>query len=189
MARIVFRNVSPGVAADSAARQPHTLFRVGQRLGRLDYPPNPDAGTHLVVIVNEPRIWVVDRGHKTVAESRDPGPSYVFRAPVLKAKDQPSLLPSLEFGREFDFLRTHGAVPAQTETADGAGADRYEVAIEDLTVVLIAAPGQRIARELQISKDGKLYREFHYDTYELDLEPDIRLFLPPRDLRPVGQPK
>jgi hypothetical protein len=189
MARIVFRNLSPGVEADSAAGQPHTLLRAGQRLGRLDYPPNPDAGTHLVVIVKEPDIWVIDRKRKTVVQTRDPGPSYVFRAPVLKPKDQPSPLPSLEFGREFDFLRAHGAVPAQTETADGAKADRYEVAIEDLTVVLIASPGSRIARELQIFKDGELYRAFHYDTYELDLEPEPGLFLPPQNLRPAGQPR
>jgi hypothetical protein len=190
MARIVYRNLSPGVEADSAASQPRTLFRVGQHFGRMDYPPDPDAGTHLVVIVNEPQVWVVDRERKTVVESRDPGPSYVFRAPVLKsAKGEPNPLILLEFGREFDFLRALGAEPAQTETADGAKADRYEVAIEDFTVVLIASPGSQIARELQIFKDGELHRAFHYDTYELDLDPDPRLFRPPQSVRPAGQPR
>jgi len=187
MARIVFRNLSPGVEADSAASQPHALYRVGRRVGRIEYPPNPDAGTHLVVIVNQPDVWLIDLERKTVLQSLDPDPSGVFRAPVLKSKDQPSPLPSLEFGREFDFLRAHGAVPAQTETADGAKADRYEVAIKDLTVVLIASPRSQIARELQIFKDGELHRAFHYDTYELDLELDPRVFLPPQNLRPAGQ--
>jgi hypothetical protein len=180
MAKIVHRNVSPGVEADSVAAQPHTLFRAGQRFGRMEYPPNPDEGTHLVVIVREPQVWLVDHERMTVVESRDPGPSYVFRAPVLGAKGEPIPLFNLEFGKEFDFLEANGAEPTQAVTADGAKADRYEAVFEDLTVVLIASPGSRIARELQVFKGGELYRAFHYDSYELDLDPVDGLFRPPQ---------
>jgi hypothetical protein len=188
MARIVYRDVSPGVEAGSVAGQPHTLFRAGQRFGRMEYPPNPDQDTHLVVIVREPQVWIVDLEHMTIVESRDPGPSYVFRAPVLGAKGEPIPLFALEFGKEFDFLEANGAGPPQAVTIDGAEADRYEAVFEDLTVVLIASPGSRVARELKVFKEGGLYRAFHYDSYELDLDPVDALFRAPQNMRPVGQP-
>jgi hypothetical protein len=188
MSRIEYRDVSPGLAADAAESQPHSLFRAGQQVGRLDYPRDPEAGTHIAVIVRGPRIWVIDRERKTVEETRDPGPSYAFRVPVLDPKQHPDLR-SLEFGQEFAFLEAHGAAPVRIQTAAGAPADRYEVAIDDVAVVLIASPGSRVARELRIFEGGELTRAFQYDAYELDLELDSRLFLPPQNLQPAEQPR
>jgi hypothetical protein len=193
MLRVVFRDISPGVDAASFAGQPRTLYRVGQRYGRMEHPLDPEVGVHALVIVNEPHMWVINRASGVGRYSVDPGPSYVFRAPVLLSRRRPvditNPLRSLEFGREFEFLRAHGVTPIETQGAEGTKVDRYEVALDDFTLIVIASPGGEVPSELRILKGDDLHRAYRYDEYQRDLTADISLFLPPKGVRILGRPR
>jgi len=183
MVKLVFRSRSPGVDAASPAGQPRTLYRVGRGYGRLEHPPDPEKGTRMLVIVNEPHTWVIDLERGVGQYGRDPGPTYFFHAPVLPPPAGPDSLRSLEFGREFEFLGAHGAQPTRTVEADGSEAERYEVSFEPFKLVVLAIPGSEVPRALRIFDGAELVAAWDYDSYERDLDPDPALFRPPEGVR------
>jgi hypothetical protein len=189
MTRLVFRDRSPDVDAASPAGDAFTLYRVGSCCGRMEYPPgHPTDGQHVVVIVNEPHAFWMDQRSRTGIYSRDPGPQFVFRAPMLRTESSDSEpLPSLEFGREYAFLAAHGGVLVAPQPGDGEGAERWEASVGDWRVVLVAEAGTHRPREVRIHRGGKLFKAFVYDEYQAGLAPDAALFWPPEDVRFRGR--
>jgi len=183
MVRMVFRNGSPALAPGSYEALPVTLHRMGECCGRLEYPPEPGSGRRILIVVAEPHAFWVDLSDRTGLYTHDPGPSQVFRAPVIEPEPgETHPLGDLEFGREYEFLLAHGAErePAVSGTADGL--ERWVAKVADYTVELRAEPGSRRPRELRIHHAGELDGVFLYDAYEV-LEGDAELFVPPEDVR------
>lgn len=100
MIRIVAREVSPGVAAESFRAQPKTLYRLGTRYGRVEELPNPASGLHLLAVMNEPDVWMVNRRDGTGRHIIDPDPSFHVGAPVFEWPGLPATLADLEHGCE-----------------------------------------------------------------------------------------
>src|SRR5512139_626287 len=55
MVKVVFRSRLPGLPAGHTDAKPKTLYRVGERWGRLEHPDNPVL--HPMVIVASPDVW------------------------------------------------------------------------------------------------------------------------------------
>jgi hypothetical protein len=179
MTRVVFRNVSPGVEPGSHAALPRTLFRSGLRYGRLEHPPDPSTGTHMLVVVNEPHGFLVDRSRRSALYLRDPGPSYAFRAPIVDDPDAPELLTALEFGKEIAFLRALGATPREARDDQGRAVDRWESDFEGYHIVLLSDRRSGLPREIRVRKGDTPIRAFVYDDYQVFLPLDRSLFVPP----------
>src|SRR5712692_8286049 len=108
MLRIVTTVESPGLPADHFAGQPKTLYRFGNAYGRVEEVLNRQTGLHLLVIVSEPDIWVINRVNMSGQHMVDRGPSLDFRAPIVPgAKSE--RWKDLEFGCEEDFMKKAGA--------------------------------------------------------------------------------
>jgi len=182
MVKVVFRNVSPGVQADSFEGGPRTLYRLGEGYGRMEYPQD-SKGQHPLMVVASPDFWLVDLAGKTARHQTDSGPSQLFRAPVVPPETALPALRKLEFGREFEFLEARGATVAEVEAPSGGRLDRYEAPVGNLRVLVFTKPGERRVSALEILEARKVRLSYRYDEYRDDLEPDLTLFRLPPDVR------
>jgi hypothetical protein len=135
------------------------------------------------VVVASPDSWLVDLAGKTARHQTDPGPSQLFRAPVVPPETALPALRALEFGREFEFLEARGATVAEVEAPSGGRLDRYEAPVGNLRVVVFTKPGERRVSALEILEARKVRLSYRYDEYRDDLEPDLTLFRLPPDVR------
>jgi hypothetical protein len=187
MTRVVFRDASPQVDPNSAAGLPRVLYRVGERYGRIEYPPNPEDGVHLVTIVAEPHIFTVNLSQKTGYYALDPGPSYVFRAPILPAEAIPANMLALEYGKEMDFLGAHE--PTLSEIAGPNGPiDRFDLSVGDFQIVAYVDPETGTPRVLEIHSQEQLLHRVQYLAYERGLDPQPELFIVPPEFRILKPP-
>jgi hypothetical protein len=118
----------------------------------------------------------------------DPGPTYVFHAPIFDetGEDLPEALRALEFGSEFGFLERHGAGAVAAESANGVALDRYRVDLEqDLSVVIHAVQGTQVPVHVGVFRGGVLQTAYDYQSYRTDLMPRKGMFLPPEGTRIV----
>lgn len=191
--KVVFRDVSPGVDPTSPAGQPVTLYRLGQRWGRVEYPPDRARNKHPLVVVNEPDIWIMDRAEGVGRRLRDAGPSYVFHAPVIEreaASTYPQPVRQLEFGGELEFVRAHGARPQPARSENGVEIDHYQVDMEDaVSVILVTPRGVAVPLRLGIFRDQALERGFEYLEYRDDVPASPEMFQPPPGIRIVESPE
>jgi hypothetical protein len=183
MTMLVFRDVTPGVDPASFNAQPRTLYRLGERFGRMEYPVDGEQGVHLLAIVNEPHIFAINQLDGTGQYSVDPGPTYVFRSPVFKKEDVPPPLGDLEYGKEFEFLRAHQATSSTVVGEDGRPRQQHEALFGELRVVVIGPAGSRAAETLHVYQTGELVHAIKYDAYRTDLPPRAELFKPPEGVQ------
>src|SRR4030095_13242080 len=107
---LVFSADAPGRTSTVFAKVPKTLYRMGNRFGRTEEPPNLQTGVRLVVIVAEPDLWIVHRASRGGMQQRNKGPTFNFRArifgdPIIKSK----FISALEFGCEASWMIELGA--------------------------------------------------------------------------------
>ncbi|MGH7326016.1 MAG: hypothetical protein ACREJ9_15425 [Candidatus Rokuibacteriota bacterium] len=111
LVKVVTRLDVPGVPATHFTRVPKTLFRYGSQYARVEEAHNPVTGLHLLVVVNEPHIWITNLATRTGRYVRDPGPTYDFRARIFgDAAAKSPLIRRLEFGCEVSWFKDSGAV-------------------------------------------------------------------------------
>lgn len=184
MTMIVMRDTSPGVPAASFAAKPKTLYRIGEAYGRIEEAPDPERDFRGLIIVSEPKIWIINLRDSTGRFMIDPGPSHVFRAPVI-ASDGTGLehpLRDFEYGREYEYLHSNHA-GRSSETVDGKSYDKLFLAIDGYTISLLSHAGEERPYRMSVSNGQKLMLQVDYDTYLRDLEPQMSLFEPPRNTR------
>jgi len=183
MVKVVMRSAieRPG---DSLEEEPKTLYRAGDRWGRIEHPKNPETGVQPIVIVASPDAWFVDRAKKTAEHFRDPGPTFRFRAPIVDpAPELPKALEELEFGREFEFLDAHGA-KRRREESDGKQADIHSVEVEGgITVEVSTKPNSREPVAVVVRRDRTLLAAYRYQDYQEGVRTDPKLFEPPKGFR------
>lgn len=80
MMKIVTRDTSPGTPAASFGAKPKTLYRMGETYGRSEEMPDPPERIHGLMVIAEPKVWMINLWDKTGRLIIDPGPTYVFRA-------------------------------------------------------------------------------------------------------------
>ncbi|PYQ29105.1 MAG: hypothetical protein DMF56_12565 [Acidobacteria bacterium] len=111
----------------------HTLYRLGSRYGRME-AQNDKA--HLLFVINEPDIWVLNQTDNTGQHMVDDDEKPEFHAPVIDTESK--VWRQLEFGCEEPFMK---AVGARVEQLDG-GVVQYTHEAEGTSVVLTVAKGK-----------------------------------------------
>ncbi|GMU65849.1 MAG: hypothetical protein AMXMBFR36_21230 [Acidobacteriota bacterium] len=106
--KIVTAAIYPDVPADDFASKPKTLYRRGERFGRLEEQLNPETGLHLLFVVNEPDVWMVNKTTAAGEHIVDPGPVFRFVAPVLGDVESEHWK-QFELGCEVAFMEEVGA--------------------------------------------------------------------------------
>jgi len=183
MVRIVTRDVSPGVAAEPFREQPKTLYRLGTRYGRVEELPNPASGLHLLVVINEPDVWMVNRRDGTGRHSIDPGPTFHVRAPVFERPGLPATLADLEHGCERAYFSGPNVKSSGTAGVGGRRCDLRTVDAATFRVTLCLDPGTRTPRRVSLYERDAVLAVLEYDAYEDALPADLSLFARPRGVK------
>jgi hypothetical protein len=110
----------------------------------------------------------------------DPGPSFVFRAPIIPvAKDRP-LPPMFEMGLEYAFLRAHAA---KVTPGPAKGEERLSATVDGYAITLAGDAGKERPRRIWVTREGETIVELEYLDYQNDLPPRMGLFVPPGGVR------
>jgi hypothetical protein len=166
MVKVVYRNRRPGLPAEHTDAKPRTLYRVGERWGRLEHPENPVL--HPLVIVASPDIWFIDLRKQVARHSLDPGPRHAFRAPIVDRlrPDMPRALLELEFGRELEFMEARGATKHRTKEKSTQPLDVYETELEGIQIAVSTVPDTKQVHSVLVYRDKKvLIAAYLYDEY------------------------
>lgn len=174
--KVVTRIDAPEFPADHFARRPKTLYRLGEKYGRIEEELNPLTGLHLLIVVNEPDMWMVNRADKTGQHAVDPGPTYRFRAPALGAVKSDHWN-SFEVGCEVPFMEN---VKGVRKTTDDTGTVRYEYEAEGVKASLLVGKN-RIPQQLTVTTADDRYTVL-YDVYEQSADADTTLFQKPEGI-------
>jgi hypothetical protein len=174
MTLVRVRDVSPGVDPKAWEGQSVTIYRLGQQYGRVEFA-NGD-----VVLVREPHTFFIDMSVKKAYHGIDPGPTYVFRTPVVRRDELPSEFPpelmALEFGTEPEFLAHHGATERMSSVQDGVEVREQHVAFGDYSLIISSRQDNGAPLQLGIFHEGKLEIAFQYEEWRRDLLPTAVLF-------------
>lgn len=180
MMKIITRDTTPDIPKDSFGAKPRTLYRMGETYGRSEEVPDPERKTHGLMVIAEPKVWVVNLWTKTGKLIIDPGPSYVFRASIIPSEgpNQKPPLYDFEFGREYEFLRGHKAAVSQ-EIVLGKSYDVLSISLDGYAVKLLSIPGKDQPFRVSVSKKEQVVCQHDYDEYKTGLPPKMDLFQPP----------
>ena len=170
------------IGPKSFMAKPKTLYRVGQKLARLEESPDLKLNLHGLVIINEPDTWMINLADRTGQHSKDPGPP-VFSAPVFQEKNAPAIFNILEFGREHEFFVANRARSLGSRRIDDEDCDVLEVKAEDWSVDLLTSKKTKKPYQVDVIGPNALSYSIRYDSYELNLPFKEELFHPPEGIR------
>lgn len=192
MVRVVFRNDTPGVDRASFAAKPRTLYRLGERYGRVEEELNPATGHHLLIVVAEPDVWMTDLAAGKGQHVVDPGPTFEFRAPIFVTQGLPPVFGRLETGCELDFVATYAPVAVGKVTVEGVALDRHQVSVGRDRIEILVRPDGRQVVSVAHYRDERPLTVLRYLDYAVDLPPNMALFAKPPGVayaKPAPPPK
>jgi hypothetical protein len=167
-------------------RVPKTLYRFGDGFGRVEESLNPETGLHLLIVVAEPHVWMVDRATGRGKYQKDPGPTYIFRARMFGDPSiQSALINALEFGCETAWLTAAGATKTQHTHPTLGPVERLEYREGQESVSLYVRSGRPVRAELH--RSGDLQVGIDYAHYQVDLPLNRSLFERPAGIRFSGE--
>jgi len=164
----------PKLADDHFARQPRTVYRLGEKYGIIEESDDLERQLHLRIVVNEPDVWVTNLVDHTGQHIVDAGPTFIFRAPLFETLESKHWV-QLEIGCEVPFMK---AVHATTEAIEGGGA-KYVHTAEEMTVTLYTDKND-LPRRIEV-RSPKMAYAIDYKVYEM-LDDDS----PARFAKPKG---
>ncbi len=157
--KIVTAAEYPDTPPDAFVAQPRMLYRLGERYGRIEEPYSPQDNVQHLVIISEPDLWMVNLVDMTGQHMVDPGPTFIFRAPVFDSLES-AFWRRFEFGCEEAFMKAAGA---RTE-AMADGAVKYTHVAEGTTVSLIVANGK--PQRVEVAKPNQKFA-VRYVSFEV----------------------
>jgi hypothetical protein len=164
MLHVVTAAQYPGVSADSFASQPKATYRYTNKYGRVEEAESPTEHLQLLIVVNEPDVWVVNRIRMTGNHMTDPGPTLNFRAPLI-AQFSSERWNAFEFGCEESFMKGAGVQPV----SDDSGNLQYTYEAEGRKAVLHLSRDHRPQRvEITTSKGTYAIKYLQYEWLEFD---------------------
>lgn len=189
MVRATFKNITPGAAPAPAK----TFHRLAERYARVEEALTPGVGRQILMVVNEPDVWVVSRTENKGQHIVDPGPVFEFHAPIFSGPGVPAVFARLETGCELDFLATYAPRPVGQVTVEGATLDRHEVSLGADRVEILVRPGGRQVFQVAHHRGDKPMLVLRYMDYATGLEPDMALFAKPEGVtyiepKPAAKP-
>jgi hypothetical protein len=190
MMKIVIRDTSPGLPDTAFICKPKTLYRMSHTYGRIEELADRKEGIHGLLVVAEPKAWMINLADSSGRMVVDPGPTYNFRASIAKAdfKKQVQPLQDFEFGTEYDYLQSHRAKGGK-EVINGKTYDKLSVDVDGYTIVLLSQKGKWQPFRVIITKGTDIDTQYDYDEYQIDLAPNLELFKPPSWVRIAGSGK
>ena len=174
--KIVFRNVTPGIGADSFAAKPRTLYQLGRHYQRVEELPNPDTGIHGLIVSNQRDTWMVNLASKTGKHIVDNGTSYDVYAPVVD--DRSNSFDGFYFGSEIRYMQNAGVKPLKVIVGE-RNLLQYEYMKGELTLRLMVSAEENVPYAAGLFEGGELRHMVRYDEYKVNLEPDPALFEKP----------
>jgi hypothetical protein len=190
MMKIVTRDTSPDTPSDSFGAKPKTLYRIGETYGRSEEMPDPDQRIHGLMVISEPKVWIINLWDRTGRFVIDPGPTYIFRASIIppEGTNQKPPLHDFELGREYEFLRGHKAAVSQ-EIVQGKRYDVLSASVDDYVIKLLSTKGKDQPFRVIVSKGGHIVCQYDYDEYTTGLPPQMDLFKPPENVKIIETAK
>jgi hypothetical protein len=174
MLHVVTSTQVEGQPSDAFVTKPKVLYRLGNKYGRVEEADDPEHRLHLLFVVSEPDLWVVNRSDGTGQHMVDRGPSLNFRAPALQAVKSAEWN-EFEFGCEEAFMTARGVKPV----SDSAGNLTYAYDKEDVSVRLVVSTDHK-PKSIS-AKIPEATLRLNYLTYEW-LQPDLSLFQRPANI-------
>ena len=180
--KVVTTTDAPDLPPDHFSRIPKTLYRFGEGSGRIEEAPNPQSGLHILIVVNEPDIWMVDLAAHQGQYQKDPGPTYYFMARLF-ADDaaQSTFIRALEIGCESKWMREAGAKPVNTVHPTLGSVMKLEFVEGQERLVLFERDGKPV--QLELYGPAGWLMSTNYLSYEPNLKPVPRLFKQPKGIR------
>lgn len=171
---VVMTMDDPKLADDDFARKPRTVYRLGEKYGIVEEGLDEARKLHLRVVVNEPDVWVVNLVDHSGRHIVDPGPTFIFRAPLFATLESKHWV-QLEIGCEVPFMK---AVHATAEALEGGGT-KYVHTAEEMTVTLYTGKND-LPKRVEVTSPKMTYA-MNYTVYEM-LDDDS----PARFAKPQG---
>lgn len=180
LTRIVTRSVGPDIARGSFRAEPITLYRKGERLLRIEEAPDPERRLHLLTVVAEPDIWMVNQMDHTGRHLLDPGPTFFTAAPIIAGQGVPAAFAELEFGCEAAFARGRGR-EAGSRVVAGMAARIFALQSGDRRLeILLNERGE--PAEVAYYQAARTILVIRYDVFETGLPDNPALFQKPADI-------
>lgn len=177
LTKIVTRSVGPDIVRGSFRSEPVTLYRLGERFLRLEEAPDPEQKLHLLSVVAEPDIWMVNRFDRTGRHAVDPGPTFVAHAPIVVGPGVPAMFTELEYGCEAAFARSR-AREAGTRPVLGKAARIHALQQGDRRLeILLSDAGAPV--EVAYYEGAKAALVIRYELFQAGLPDDPALFRKP----------
>jgi hypothetical protein len=189
MTKIVYRCSGPLIAADSPLAQPATIYRAGEKYERVEEPPDPKRGLHVLRITKEPDAWRINLVDRTAIHILDKGPVFAVHHHITASATKPGERDpfegflNLEFGNESIFFRQQDAKALGPRKIDGKDANAFAMKSgpAELTLFEDTATGKPL--RIDVALDGKPQFSLHYLEYENGLPFDPSLFELPEGLK------
>jgi len=143
------------VSMDTPDSARKTIYRSGERFGRIEDPPN-------VIVVNEPDVWSVDRALRVGQHERDRDHDLVFRALIIDDFGSQHWN-NFEYGCEVPFMKTVGSV---AEPVAGSDERVYEHSTEGVTARLTVSKSD-VPLRIDIRKGDETYVVIYHAWEEL----------------------
>jgi len=177
---VEYRVVSADLPASSPEAQPRKIWRLGKQFLRFDDVRNPETKAHVLLIVNEPDIWIIDRIKGQGQHAIDPGPKYAVHFPIFP-REQSEKLKQLEFGSELEFFRGNGAKELATQTVDGIKCTLYRMELDKRELTLFLKP-DNVPLQIEVQNANVKYA-VRFLKYDPDQKPDMSLFKVPPGIK------
>lgn len=178
MLKVVTTIDAPDISDNHFVHEPKTLYRLGEGKGRVEESKNPESGLHLLIVVDEPHIWIVNLAQRQGQYQHDPGPTFYFRARIFdNTATQSSFIRSLEIGCEVAWMREAGAKATSTVHPGLGAVSKLEFVENQERLVLFEQNGKPISLELYGPAGWAM--TMNYLAYESDLKPKQQLFTKP----------
>ena len=180
LTKVVTRSVGPDIAPGTFRAAPVTLYRQGDRFVRIEEAADPAKGIHLLSVVAEPEIWMVNLADRTGRHIVDPGPSLIAHAPIVAGQGVPPEFAELEFGCEAAFAERRG-YDAGTRQVGGTLAKIRAVVIGSHRLeVLLSSQGAPV--EVAYYRGERTILVIRYDAYQTRLPDTPELFRRPEGI-------
>jgi len=177
---VEYRVVSADLPASSPEAQPRKIWRLGKQFLRFDDVRNPETKAHVLLIVNEPDIWIIDRNKGQGQHAIDPGPKYAVHFPIFP-REQSEKLKQLEFGSELEFFRGNGAKELASQTVDGIKCTLYRMELDKRELTLFLKP-DNVPLQIEVQNANVKYA-VRFLKYDPDQKPDMSLFKVPPGIK------
>jgi hypothetical protein len=189
MMKFVYRLSGPDFEENSSASKAITLYKAGDKYSRIEYPPDPITGDHIVGITKEPDAWTINLDKHTADHVLDAGPTFIARTPVIWSAQKgigpgiEEFFKELEFGNEASFFQQNHPKDAGTRKIDGKDVKGLSLknGAREVTLYLDSNTGKPL--QIDVVKDGKPEISVHYISYETKLAFDPALFEIPEGLK------